>query len=188
MVVEKNNNNNYPIDLKNIIDKTINIIFENIKIKNKETTKILIEEQYNLIYTYFHFKYDKSNIVLLNAIKNEGEQDIRKIITTNEITGINQYLFEYMNQNPNELFDLIISVENVFFEKESSVKHKFLKKDRLMNIKSHLKEKGIFCFYLFLSNIYYEEPIRERLEIVFNKNNIFIFSHKLDYVIICKNN
>jgi len=188
VVVEKNNNNNYPIDLKNIIDKKINIIFENIKIKNKETTKILIEEQYNLIYTYFHFKYDKSNIVLLNAIKNEGEQDIRKIITTNEITGINQYLFEYMNQNPNELFDLIISVENVFFEKESSVKHKFLKKDRLMNIKSHLKEKGIFCFYLFLSNIYYEEPIRERLEIVFNKNNIFIFSHKLDYVIICKNN
>lgn len=76
----------------------------------------------------------------------------------------------------------------MFFEKESSVKHKFLKKDRLMDIKSHLKEKGIFCFYLFLSNIYYEEPIRERLEIVFNKNNIFIFSHKLDYVIICKNN
>ena len=38
-----------------------------------------------------------------------------------------------------------------------------------MNIKSHLKEKGVFCFYLFLSNIYYEEIIRERLEIIFKK-------------------
>ena len=99
----------------------------------------------------------------MNYTKKEWEKDNRKIITTNVTTGINQYLFEYINQKENALFDLIILVENLFFEKERSVKHKLIKKDKLMNIKSHLKEKNIFCFYLFLSNIYYEELIREKL-------------------------
>lgn len=41
--------NNYQIELKNIIDKKIKIKFEKIKMKNKETNPILIEEQKNLI-------------------------------------------------------------------------------------------------------------------------------------------
>jgi len=80
----------------------------------------------------------------LNDIKKEWEKDNRKIITTNVTTGINQYLFEYINQKENALFDLIISVENLFFEKERSVKHKLIKKDKLMNIKSHSKEMDVF--------------------------------------------
>ncbi len=122
------NNNNLKIDLNNIIDRKIKVIFEKIKSENNETTQILLEEQYNIINTYLKLKNDKSNIGLLNTIKNEGDQDIRKTINTNETTGINQYSFEYMNQKENVLFDLIISVENLLFEKESSAKYKFLKK------------------------------------------------------------
>ena len=102
------NNNNLKIDLNNIIDRKIKVIFEKIKSENNETTQILLEEQYNIINTYLKLKNDKSNIGLLNTIKNEGDQDIRKTINTNETTGINQYSFEYMNQKENVLFDLII--------------------------------------------------------------------------------
>jgi len=43
------NYNIYQIELKNIIDKKIKIKFEKIKMKNRETNQILIEEQKNLI-------------------------------------------------------------------------------------------------------------------------------------------
>ena len=127
-VINEINNNNLKIDLNNIIDRKIKIIFKKIKSENNESTQILLEEQYNIINTYLKLKNGKSNIGLLNTIKNEGDQDIRKTINTNETTGINQYSFEYMKQKENVLFDLIISVENLLFEKESSAKYKFLKK------------------------------------------------------------
>ena len=95
-VIYEINNNNLKIDLNNIIDRKIKIIFEKIKNENNETTQILLEEQYNIINTYFKLKNDKSNIGLLNTIKNEGDQDIRKTINTNETTGINQYSFAHI--------------------------------------------------------------------------------------------
>lgn len=83
---------------------------------------------------------------------------------------------------------MIISSNNLYLENENNVKHKFLDKDKLSNIKYHLKENGVFCFYLFLKNKYFEEKIREKLELVFDKDNITIYNHKLDYIIICRNN
>ena len=176
------------IDVNNIIDKKLKIIMDKIDFKNIEGIDILIEESFNIIYSYLNNKYNKSNVVLLNGDKNNDFIKIKKIITKLEEKEIKEYLLEFLNKNSELKFDLILSANNLYLENENNVKHKFLNKDKLMNIKSHLKENGIFCFYLFLNNNYLEEKIREKLEIVFHKDNIYISSHKLDYIIICKNN
>ena len=172
----------------NIIDKKIQIIIVEIAFKNTKVTDILIEEPFNIIYSYINNKYNKSNIVLLNGNKNNDNDIIKNIITTIETKEIKEYLLEFLNKKSELKFDLIISSNNLYLENENNVKHKFLDKDKLSNIKYHLKENGVFCFYLFLNNKYFEEKIREKLELVFDKDNITIYNHKLDYIIICRNN
>ena len=178
---------NYTINQNNIIDKKIEIIFKEINMHH-ESNDILIEEPFNIIFEYLNKKYNKSNFVLLNGNKDENILNIQKKISTIKINAVNQYLLQYLNNEKDSKFDLIVSANNLYCENEESVKHKFLKKDNLTNIKIHLKEEGIFCFFLFLNNIYNQEKIMKKLEIVFKENDIFIFNHKLDYVIICKNN
>ena len=178
----------YIIDIKNIIDKNIKTILDKIILQNKKDIDILIEESFNIIYSYINNEYNISNIVLLNGDSNEIFHKIKTIITTNEQKEIKEYLLEFLNNKKDSKFDLIISTNNLYLEDENSAKHKFLKKDKLINIKNHLKEKGIFCFYLFLNNKYLKEKIMEKLETVFEKENISIYNHKLDYIIICSNN
>ena len=180
-------NKKYKIEVKNVIDKKIKIMTEKINQKNDKFNDILIEEQFNIIYSYLNDKYKESNIILLNGNKNEENENIRKIISTSEIQGNNNYLLEFLNNNKDSKFDLIISCNSLYLEDENKIKHKFLKKEKLENIKIHLNENGIFCFYLFLNNKYLEEKIREKLEIVFDKENICIYNHKLDYIILCIN-
>ena len=185
---KKISNSKYVIATDNIIDKKIQIIIVEIAFKNTKVTDILIEEPFNIIYSYINNKYNKSNIVLLNGNKNNDNDIIKNIITTIETKEIKEYLLEFLNKKSELKFDLIISSNNLYLENENNVKHKFLDKDKLSNIKYHLKENGVFCFYLFLKNKYFEEKIREKLELVFDKDNITIYNHKLDYIIICRNN
>ena len=185
---KKISNSKYMIATDNIIDKKIQIIIVEIAFKNTKVTDILIEEPFNIIYSYINNKYNKSNIVLLNGNKNNDNDIIKNIITTIETKEIKEYLLEFLNKKSELKFDLIISSNNLYLENENNVKHKFLDKDKLSNIKYHLKENGVFCFYLFLNNKYFEEKIREKLELVFDKDNITIYNHKLDYIIICRNN
>ena len=185
---KKISNSKYMIATDNIIDKKIQIIIDEIAFKNTKVTDILIEEPFNIIYSYINNKYNKSNIVLLNGNKNNDNDIIKNIITTIETKEIKEYLLEFLNKKSELKFDLIISSNNLYLENENNVKHKFLDKDKLSNIKYHLKENGVFCFYLFLKNKYFEEKIREKLELVFDKDNITIYNHKLDYIIICRNN
>ena len=185
---KKISNSKYMIATNNIIDKKIQIIIDEIAFKNTKVTDILIEEPFNIIYSYINNKYNKSNIVLLNGNKNNDNDIIKNIITTIETKEIKEYLLEFLNKKSELKFDLIISSNNLYLENENNVKHKFLDKDKLSNIKYHLKENGVFCFYLFLKNKYFEEKIREKLELVFDKDNITIYNHKLDYIIICRNN
>ena len=178
----------YIIDVKNIIDKNIKIILDKIILQNKKDIDILIEESFNIIYSYINNVYKISNIVLLNGDKKDVFNKIKKMIATNKKIEIKEYLLEFLNKKKDSKFDLIISTNNLYLEDENSAKHKFLKRDKLTNIKNHLKEKGIFCFYLFLNNMYLKEKIMEKLETVFDKENISIYNHKLDYIIICRNN
>jgi hypothetical protein len=178
---------NYSINQNNVIDKKIEIIFKGINIHH-ESNDILIEEPFNIIFEYLNKKYNKSNFLLLNGNKDGNILNIQKKISTIKINAINQYLLKYLNNEKDSKFDLIISANNLYYENEESVNINFYKKDNLINIKIHLKEKWIFCFFLFLNNIYNQEKIMKKLEIVFKENDIFIFNHKLDYVIICKNN
>ena len=181
-------NNKYMIDMNKIIDKKIKIIIDQLVFNNLEGIDILIEESFNIIYSYLKNIYNKSNILIINGDKNNDFDKIKTTIATIEKKEIKEYLLEFLNKKSELTFDLIISANNLFLEDENKVRHKFLNKDKLINIKNHLKENGIFCFYLYLNNKYLEEKIREKLEIVFDKDNISIFNHKLDYIIICKNN
>ena len=188
--VKKNSNNTgkiYVLDENNIIDHNIKALFEKVNLKNNKDNDILIEEPFNIIYSYLINKYDKSNVVLLNPDKSEDNQNIQKIISTNGNECINEYLLQFLNNKNNMKYNLIISTNNQYLEDEKKMKHKFLNKEKLINIKNHLKEKGIFCFYLFLSNKYLEDKIREKLEIVFKAANIFIYNYKLCYLVICSN-
>jgi len=163
-------------------------MIDKITFKNIEGIDILIEESFNIIYSYLNKIYNKSNILILNGNKNNDIDAIKKIISMNEKKEIKEYLLEFLNKNSELKFDLIISANNLYLENENNVKHKFLNENKLKNIKNHLKENGVFCFYLFLNNKYFEKKIREKLEIVFDKENISIYNHKLDYIIICRNN
>ena len=82
----------------NIIDKKIQIIIDEIAFKNTKVTDILIEEPFNIIYSYINNKYNKSNIVLLNGNKNNDNDIIKNIITTIETKEIKEYLLEFLNK------------------------------------------------------------------------------------------
>ena len=187
-IIKNLSNYKYMIDVNNIIDKKIKIMIDKITFKNIEGIDILIEESFNIIYSYLNQIYNKSNILILNGNKNNDIGAIKNITSMNEKKEIKEYLLEFLNKNSELKFDLIISANNLYLENENNVKHKFLNENKLKNIKNHLKENGVFCFYLFLNNKYFEKKIREKLEIVFDKDNISIYNHKLDYIIICKNN
>ena len=97
------------IATNNIIDKKIQIIIDEIAFKNTKVTDILIEEPFNIIYSYINNKYNKSNIVLLNGNKNNDNDIIKNIITTIETKEIKEYLLEFLNKKSELKFDLIIS-------------------------------------------------------------------------------
>ena len=86
------------IATNNIIDKKIQIIIDEIAFKNTKVTDILIEEPFNIIYSYINNKYNKSNIVLLNGNKNNDNDIIKNIITTIETKEIKEYLLEFLNK------------------------------------------------------------------------------------------
>ena len=113
-----NNNKKYTIDTNKIIDKNIKILFEKVNLKNSKDNDILIEEPYNIIYLYLINKYNISNVILLNPEKNEDNQNIQSIISTNENKSINEYLLQYLKNKKDVKYDLIISGNNQYLEDE----------------------------------------------------------------------
>ena len=118
-IVKNAPNCKYMIDANNIIDKKIKIIIDKIIFKNMEGIDILIEESFNIIYSYLNKIYNKSNILILNGIKNNDIDAIKNTISMNIKKEIKEYLLEFLNKNSELKFDLIISANNLYLENEN---------------------------------------------------------------------
>ena len=59
----------------------------------------------------------------------------------------------------------------------------FIGKDKVQLIAQHLKDKGNFCFKVFLENKYFLEKIEKEIKEIFN--NVKIFRNHSDCVFIC---
>ena len=164
-----------------IMDK-ISKISESIK-KNK--LNILIEEPFNLIYTYIKAKNIKCDIVLLN---NSQNKEINEFLTTNiDTKNTDTNLYSYLNTiEENQYFDFIILQNNSFPDEDNDVipKNLFLEDKIINKISSHLNKGGKFCFNLLLKNQFLGEKYEEKIEQKFENVDIYCISD-IDEVIIC---
>ena len=164
--IEKNNS----FDKNKIIDDKIEPIIELItKISQLDKTQnlnILIEEPFNLIYSYIKSNNIKCDIVLLN--NNYQNKNINKFLTTNIETkfhdiSIDSY-FDTLEEK--KYFDFIILHDISFPDENSDVipKNLFYDDKLLTKIKNHLNKGGIFCFNLLFKNQYLVEKYEDIIE------------------------
>jgi hypothetical protein len=170
---DKIDEENYRMDINEIIDQNIKIIFDNVTIINNKNFNILIDEPFNIIKQYFSLKHKKAKITSLSKSNN---QNIKNRIDTNDKKEINTDICSYLNENEkeNKKFDLIILF---------NVDEGFIGKDKVQLIAQHLKDKGNFCFKVFLENKYFLEKIEKEIKEIFN--NVKIFRNHSDCVFIC---
>ena len=175
---------NYEINVKNIIDKNIRIILDNVRLINNNNFNILIEEPFNIINKYISSNYKNSKTTLISKEKNEI---FKNKISTIEEKEINDDISSYFDkkENENKKFSVIISVYSPIFENINE-NEGCIKKELMIKISGHLEEKGIFCFYLFLKNKYLMERIEKEVKEIFEK--VEIFRNHSYYIFICFNN
>ena len=175
---------NIKIDKKSIIDKNIlNIIKSMPNFPKGQKINILIDEPFNIIYTYLNSIYKNANFVLLN---DENNNEIKEFISTrekNEIKNVN--IFSYFFSNKEKYFNVIILENNCFPDHQNHIIPKTLfDGPKLKNIRDHLIDGGIFCFHLILKNKYLKEKIKTKLRIFFNNVDI-LNNYELDNIVIC---
>ena len=159
---------NYKLNTNNIIDKNIKIIMEKLKFTNNKNFNVLIDEPFNIINNYVKSNYKKLKITLLSK---ENNKNIKSKISTTENNEINGNILSYLINNENDTFNIIISVYPTF-DIENNIK--------LIN--EHLKQGGVFCFYMFSKNKYLMEGKKKEIEDVFNVSLFFNHSY---YIFIC---
>ena len=151
---------------------------ENVKFQNNKNFNLLIDEPFNIIYKYIFALKKNCKITLLS---NEN-QEIKKKISSQEKSEINDNIISYLNKNKEEKFNVIILANT---NENHEIGYNYIKKDNLKIIASHLKKDGKFCVYLFLKNKYLKERINNEFKDTFI--NVSIFQNKSDYIFICHN-
>ena len=180
--------NNDIFDETIIIDNNIINIMEAVsKLKKNNEVSILLEEPFNIIYSYIKNKYKNSKIVLLNDLKNEKINNFLNTTVDNKtISNINSYI----NTLKDKRFDLIILENNDFPNNNNNdviPKISFFEEKKLKNIRNHLNEGGKFIFRLLLKNKYLKEKVLNKLKIIFNKVDL-LYDIELDNIVICSEN
>ena len=177
------------VDENSIIDKNIEVIMKSLlKFEKRKEIKLLIEEPFNLIYTYIKAKYKKWKLVLLNDKNNDNICEYISTYTKTKINNSN--IYSYINSLKDERFDAIILFNNSFPDENNDIIPKTLFQDnkKIKNIKEHLNEQGKFYFNLFIKNRYIKETVENKLRVYFKKINVYNNYSDINNICICNKN
>ena len=168
-----------------LFDDKIKILVDSIdNMKKLGNLKILIEEPFNVISTYLMKIFNNGNFEVLNKETNYSE--IKKLISTDNITLNKNGYLSYFKYNTDKKFNLII-IENFKFLKEDENMIPKFKKKNLENIKNHLEENGLLIFHLILKNKYLLSEAKEKTEKIFKKISIKHI-YRNEYYVCCYKN
>ena len=168
-----------------LFDDKIKILVDSIdNMKKLGNLKILIEEPFNVISTYLMKIFNNGNFEVLNKETNYSE--IKKLISTDNITLNKNGYLSYFKYNTDKKFNLII-IENFKFLKEDENMIPKFKKKNLENIKNHLEENGLLIFHLILKNKYLLSEAKEKTEEIFKKISIKHI-YRNEYYVCCYKN
>ena len=103
---------------------------ENVKFQNNKNFNLLIDEPFNIIYKYIFALKKNCKITLLS---NEN-QEIKKKISSQEKSEINDNIISYLNKNKEEKFNVIILAKT---NENHEIGYNYIKKD---NLKIDIKE------------------------------------------------
>ena len=162
-----------------------NIMQELSKFDQSKNLKILIEEPFNLIYTYIKEKYKNCNIVLINNSENDK---INNFLSTKvETKYVNTNIYSYLNEvKDDDYYDIIILQNNCFPDEQTDIipKTLFQKGKKFNTISNHLIEGGKFCFSFVVKNIFLKQEVDKIMRKNFKNVNL-LYSSELEGVAIC---
>ena len=127
--------------------------------------------------------FNNGNFEVLNKETNYFE--IKKLISTDNITLNKNGYLSYFKSNADKKFNLII-IENFKFLNEEENMIPNLKKNNLENIKKHLEENGVLIYHLILKNKYLLSNAKEKTEKNF-KNISIKHIYRNEYWVCCYN-
>ena len=163
----------------------LNIMRELSEMDQSKNIKILIEEPFNLIYTYIKEKYKNCNIVLINNSENDK---INNFLSTKvETKYVNTNIYSYLNEvKDDDYYDFIILQNNCFPDEQTDIipKTLFQKGKKFNIISNHLIEGGKFCFSFVIKNT----PLKKEVDKIVRENfkNVnLLYSSELEGVAIC---
>ena len=146
--------------------------------KNNDKSKILIEECFSIIALYLAENFKTSEIYVLEK---NNEDKIIEFLYKNNKNKINKIkgknIIEFFAEN-NEKFDIIISENNIIYEKND------LNEEKMTKIKAHLKKDGRFYFKIIFNNKYITDSVISKIMLHFKIRDIVEYI-PLEYFIEC---
>ena len=173
-------------DTAQIYDKKYSdIMSEILKDSKKKEIDILIEEPFNLLWSYIEAKKINCSLFLIN--NSEDEKILDYLGTKSEKQNVDVDIYSYLyTLNWDEFLDFIILFDNHFPDEENDIipKTLFIDDDKLIIIKEKLNREGKFCFNLLIKNPFLLEKIEKKLKSFFTKVQL-IKTNDLDMLVIC---